>query len=630
MLASAYLRRILVFSALQAGLSTAISLAVGGIVALALIRRGSFPGRDLFVGMLATATALPAVVIVFAVVAVYGRSGWLGTALSTVGLEAGSWLYGLPGILIAHVFLNAPFCARVFLRALEAQPPESWRLAAHLGLTPLTVLRTLDLPVLAREAPALATLVFLLCFTSFATVLALGGGPDRATLEVAIYEALRLDADFARAALLSLLQLAVGGVLAAAFVLLSRRSSEAASARRLAERPDAGSPLLRRLDVAALALAAAFVGPPLVSLLTGTAALSSLAEREVAVAALTSAAIAATAAILAVALSVSIAMAARDLRTRRRRPRAAAVLSGSGVMPLAAPPFTLVAGLYVVLRGGVDAATMGVPMVVLVNALMAMPFALRLVEPPLALAEERYGRLADSLGLAGLSRLRLADWPLLRGPLAAAFATAAALSMGDLGVVAFFGGPISRRCRCCSTSASAPTGWTRRRRWRCCWPGRSSPSPSSPRRGAGSMLVLRDVVVAYPGFTCRYTLEVARGALCALVGPSGGGKTTLLSTIAGFEPVSGGTLSFDGVDLAPLPPAKRPVSMLFQDWNLFPHLDAARNVGLGLRPDLRLGDADREEIARVLARVGLAGLEGGGRASSQAASASASPSPARW
>ncbi|MHB2168451.1 thiamine ABC transporter ATP-binding protein [Alsobacter sp. R-9] len=124
------------------------------------------------------------------------------------------------------------------------------------------------------------------------------------------------------------------------------------------------------------------------------------------------------------------------------------------------------------------------------------------------------------------------------------------------------------------------------------------------------MLALEALTVPYPGFTGVYTLRVPRGELCALVGPSGGGKTTLLSAIAGFEPVASGTMTFDGADLNALPPARRPVSMLFQDWNLFPHLDAADNVGLGLRPDLRLTAGDREEIAAVLARVGLDGFGG--------------------
>jgi thiamine transport system permease protein len=78
-------------------------------------------------------------------------------------------------------------------------------------------------------------------------------------------------------------------------------------------------------------------------------------------------------------------------------------------------------------------------MIILINGLTALPFVLRQVEPPLTLSAERYGRLAESLGLAGAWRVKLVDWPLLRRPLLAALAVATALSLGDLGVAAFFG-----------------------------------------------------------------------------------------------------------------------------------------------------------------------------------------------
>ncbi len=121
------------------------------------------------------------------------------------------------------------------------------------------------------------------------------------------------------------------------------------------------------------------------------------------------------------------------------------------------------------------------------------------------------------------------------------------------------------------------------------------------------MLKLERLTVAYPDFVGRYDLVVPRGALCAVVGPSGGGKTTLLSAIAGFETVAAGHLAFDGIDLLPLPPARRPIGLLFQEFNLFPHLTAAENVGLGLRPDLRLSPAQHAEVEAALDRVGLAG-----------------------
>jgi thiamine transport system ATP-binding protein len=119
-----------------------------------------------------------------------------------------------------------------------------------------------------------------------------------------------------------------------------------------------------------------------------------------------------------------------------------------------------------------------------------------------------------------------------------------------------------------------------------------------------------DLALDYPGFHARYTLTVPSKALCGLIGPSGGGKTTLLHAIAGFETPSSGTLRFDGRDLLGLGPAERPLSILFQEHNLFPHLTAAANVGLGIDPRLRLSPEQHDEVKAALERVGLGGLGG--------------------
>lgn len=124
-----------------------------------------------------------------------------------------------------------------------------------------------------------------------------------------------------------------------------------------------------------------------------------------------------------------------------------------------------------------------------------------------------------------------------------------------------------------------------------------------------SGLVVRDLLISHEDFTATYDLVAPRGAFCALMGPSGGGKTTLLNAIAGFEAPSAGSLRFDGVDLVPLAPAQRPATILFQSDNLFGHLDAFANVAIGLRPSLRLNAQEREEALEALARVGLKGKE---------------------
>jgi thiamine transport system ATP-binding protein len=122
------------------------------------------------------------------------------------------------------------------------------------------------------------------------------------------------------------------------------------------------------------------------------------------------------------------------------------------------------------------------------------------------------------------------------------------------------------------------------------------------------MLIVDDCRLEYPDFSASYSLEVPSGELCAVVGPSGGGKTTLLHMIAGFETPASGALRFDGRDLRPLPPAKRPIAMLFQDHNLFPHLTARQNIGLGVRPSLRLTDSEHARVTAALEAVDLEDL----------------------
>jgi thiamine transport system ATP-binding protein len=122
------------------------------------------------------------------------------------------------------------------------------------------------------------------------------------------------------------------------------------------------------------------------------------------------------------------------------------------------------------------------------------------------------------------------------------------------------------------------------------------------------MLMIENCHLTWPDFVADYSLSVKTGNLCAVIGPSGGGKTTLLHMIAGFETPESGRLTFNGQNLLPLEPAKRPVAMVFQDHNLFPHLSVTQNIGLGLRPSLRLTDHEQVLIEETLEAVGLNGF----------------------
>lgn len=126
----------------------------------------------------------------------------------------------------------------------------------------------------------------------------------------------------------------------------------------------------------------------------------------------------------------------------------------------------------------------------------------------------------------------------------------------------------------------------------------------------GAALLEFDCIhVTRGSFTLSADLTVLKAARVAVIGPSGSGKSTLLSLVGGFVAPTRGRIRVEGEDITALPPGRRPVSMLFQDQNLFPHLTVAQNVGLGLRPDLRLSDPQHARVAQVLAEVGLEGTE---------------------
>jgi thiamine transport system ATP-binding protein len=119
------------------------------------------------------------------------------------------------------------------------------------------------------------------------------------------------------------------------------------------------------------------------------------------------------------------------------------------------------------------------------------------------------------------------------------------------------------------------------------------------------MLTLNKLTYLYEHLPMRFDLQIEAGERVAVLGPSGAGKSTLLSLTAGFLTATSGQILLNGEDHSQTPPAKRPVSMLFQENNLFSHLTVRQNMGLGLHPGLKLTAAQQQELVDIAQQVGL-------------------------
>lgn len=412
------------FTLLQAVLSAGASVTLAIPTARALARR-RFPGRGLLVTLLGAPFILPTIVAVLGLLAVFGQKGLLNLALGWLGLPPLS-IYGLHGVVLAHVFFNLPLATRLILQGWIAIPSERLRLTASLGLSPAQVFRAVELPMLQRIVPQGVVVIFVICLSSFAVALTLGGGPRSTTLELAIYQSLRFDFDIARAAMLALVQLAIA--LSAGFIALwlGRAPGFGVGLDRDLPRWDDGALSRTVLDTLWILTTALFLLTPLAMVvLNGMDTVLSL-PAPVWQAAIHSLGVALASTLLCMIWAAALAN------------RMGEWLALSGI---ALSPLVLGIGLFLLVRPYANPVELALVVTALVNALVSLPFAVRILRPEAEAIRADHTRLAQALGLSPRVWMIRVFLPRLRRPLGFAAGLTAALSMGDLGVIALFADP---------------------------------------------------------------------------------------------------------------------------------------------------------------------------------------------
>ncbi len=428
-----YLWRVLRFSLWQALLSALLACGCGILVARAWFY---LPKRAIHwqLRLANLCFVCPVILVVLGCVGSFGNNGFLQH------LSPFSWkIYGLPGILLAHSFLNMPLVARYAYLQYQAIPTSYWRQGKQLGFKPHHYWRLIEWPMLRSRIAGLFALVLLLCFGSFTIVLALGGGPKSTTLEVAIYQALRYDFDPLFALQCALLQLLIAASLG--WLLLGREQQDSIRHQQSLKQTPTLSGAARVQHYLIILGYYGFILSVIVGMFSPLSGLSwqDLPWQKWLSSSLSSLYIAGQSVVWVVLLGSSLLWQyASNLSLNKGAKRHKGQELLASVM-LLAPAMVITTGLFFLLMSRGDISRYTVPLVALINALMSLPFYMRSLKPSLSDAVKQYARLNQSLDMPAFSQLRFIYWPLMRKPLSVAISLCMVLSLGDMGVIALIG-----------------------------------------------------------------------------------------------------------------------------------------------------------------------------------------------
>ncbi|KJY82026.1 thiamine ABC transporter permease [Vibrio galatheae] len=435
-----YYQHVTKFSFYQSFLSALLSVGFALPVAHALSRR-QFIGKSLLLKLFATTLVLPVLVGVFGLLAIYGNSGLVAQLFNYLDSKLPFSIYGLNGILIAHVFFNLPYATRLLLQSLEAIPQEQHKLCAHLGMGHWDKFRWVEWPRLRQQLPHVTGLVFMLCFTSFATVMALGGGPKSTTIELAIYQAIKFDFDLQAGALLAIWQMLLCGTMALAIQRLAKPMSVASGSQATTSYLVRDSIASKCWDWGWITGSILLVIPPLLMVMVSGINLQALdvfSDSRFWQALSASIKVATMASAIAVVTGVSILITSRRWRLNAQT-RKADHIELIGTIILVTPGLVISTGLFLLLLSFTDVFSLAFVVVVVVNALMGLPYVIKTLAQPMLHVEQQYQYLCASLGIKGWNRFKVVEWKALKKPIAHAFAISFMFAIGDLSAIALFG-----------------------------------------------------------------------------------------------------------------------------------------------------------------------------------------------
>jgi len=448
-----YILRVIVFTIIQSAVSTAGALAIG-LPGAYLLSHYSFRGKRLVQAVATIPFILPSILVVLGFVIFYGNTGVLNTILMklfNLSEPPVRVLYSFKAIILAHTFYNFPIILSIVANYWQQLPLRPEQAAQSLGATKAHIFRTITLPRLLPAIISASTLVFLFCFSSFAILLVLGGGPQFTTLEVEIYQRARMAGDISGSSALAMISIFIALILVTFYSISQQKmkGSEEISSSQVHREPRRMKSLLMRVFISfyilftvifilgpllsityrSLFAQVSRTGPMVFSLDNYRILFSSMSDgtNTSLLSIFNSVLIAFGASFISVTLGVLLSS---RIVSGRRKDRV--ILEVSAMLPMVVSSVTLGLGYYMISVISSRWNINRILFVVLAHVVITSPFVLRSILPTYRRIPASYQMASLTLGASASRTFWKIDLPLLRNALASAGAFGFAISMGEL------------------------------------------------------------------------------------------------------------------------------------------------------------------------------------------------------
>ncbi len=427
----------------QAFISSFLTIILAIPIARALHRRSKFFGRSLMINFINLSFALPSIALALGIILIHGKNGWVNSFMTFVfGTSFHHYLYGIFGVATAHIAFCLPLAVRTFLNCFETIPQETWKISTQLNLSSWNLFKYIEWPSIRATITSIYILIFIMCFISFAIVLNLGGGPKITTLEVSIYQAIKIDFNLPLATILSLIQL----IICISLMLVTQKLNSqiflyTTSSFKHYTRPDSKCLKAKTTDIfflislfaisilPVIAIIESSFSSKLIDLLHSSKFFGCL-KQSILISLLSS--------IIALVMALSLNSGAFYLHHHLNRPKLAEKIIFLGNVRMMIPMFIFITGLFLTINNFNFVMNHAFFLLSVINAMAALPFIVNILWADSLNFAQAEINLCKQLNINYWNFIKLIYFPRIRKNLGYAFSFAMAISWGDLGLIALF------------------------------------------------------------------------------------------------------------------------------------------------------------------------------------------------